>query len=219
MLDVQSLLQYLPASLWSSLTMLGHGGVLFALLALAWRQRPEWLAAAFLTLPIASIYTHGLKALINSPRPAAVVPAEQLQVIGERLLSGSFPSGHTVSAFTLAAIILFSGKLARHHAVLVLLLALLVGLSRIAVGAHWPTDVLAGAAGGWLSGALGVWLAGRCRWIDGKGVQQVLAVTVLITAMTLFFSHAGYPQGVAVQYFAATFGTLAALRWLAAKTP
>ena len=63
----------------------------------------------------------------------------------------SFPSGHTATAFTMAMIIghfsplLWPGALA---------LATLVGFSRIALGAHFPSDVLAGALLGCLCASL-----------------------------------------------------------------
>jgi len=42
-----------------------------------------------------------------------------------------------------------------------LLLAIPVALSRSAVGAHWPIDLLAGVLGGWLSALGGIALAAR----------------------------------------------------------
>ena len=63
----------------------------------------------------------------------------------------------------LAAIVLLSARPPRIVALLALGVALLVGLSRIAVGAHWPTDVLAGAACGWLAGSAGAKVRTGCR--------------------------------------------------------
>ncbi len=53
----------------------------------------------------------------------------------------SFPSGHTTTAFTIAIIL---GHFSPLLWPLALLLATLVGLSRIALGAHFPSDVVAG---------------------------------------------------------------------------
>ena len=46
-------------------------------------------------------------------------------------------------------------------AVLVLGAAVLVGISRMAVGAHWPWDIVAGASVGWLAGLNGAYIAHR----------------------------------------------------------
>lgn len=218
MQSIQSWTTLLPDSLWAGITLLGNGAMLFACLALAWRQRPDWLMAAFCALPFATLYARGLKNLIVSPRPAGVLPLEQLHIIGDRLLNHSFPSGHTLSAFGFAAVILLAGKAPRSIAWLALLGAMLVGLSRIAVGAHWPTDVLAGAAGGWLAGAFGVMLAQRWAWTRQRRAEQLLALIVLIASLSLFFVDIGYNQAIFFKYAIAALGTLSALRWLFAKS-
>lgn len=218
MLALQSATRSLPDTFWAALTLLGNGGMLFACMALAWRRRTDWLMAGVCALPFATIYSRALKHFIVSPRPAGVLPAEQLHVIGERLLNHSFPSGHTVSAFVVASIILLAGRPPRAIAVLAIVLALLVGLSRIAVGAHWPTDVLAGAAGGWLAGALGVALAGRWAWTRSKRAEQLVALIVLLTSLTLFVVNIGYTEAILFKYVVAAVGAISALRWLLAKS-
>ncbi len=63
----------------------------------------------------------------------------------------SFPSGHTTTAFALAMAITY---LWPKHSPIAWIAAIAIGISRIAIGAHYPSDVLAGA----LSGILSVYL-------------------------------------------------------------
>jgi undecaprenyl-diphosphatase len=60
----------------------------------------------------------------------------------------SFPSGHAMIAFAAATSVWLSGY--RRVGVFLFLLALIVAISRVLVGVHYPSDVLAGAVLGWL---------------------------------------------------------------------
>lgn len=75
--------------------------------------------------------------------------------------STSFPSGHTVGAFALGGVLLFTAK-SRTLRVVALLLAMIVGLSRIFAFRHWPSDVTASAVIGMVS----AWIAVRAT--DGE---------------------------------------------------
>ena len=107
-----------------------------------------------------------LKAGFQRPRPDLVAHLVEVSSL-------SFPSGHammsTVTWLTLGAL-LATVQSTRRMKIYVLAvgvaLALLIGVSRVFLGVHWPTDVLAG----WCIGAawaLGCWLAAgwlRRRW-------------------------------------------------------
>lgn len=163
---VQGLTLLGPDLVWCWLTWLGDTHVALTLLVAA-----ALLGGHMRALPLtlhsllpATLATHALKALAARPRPAAVLPPEALHVVGEVLRHGSFPSGHTVTAFTLAGCwVLAAAPQRRARAALVALpLAAGVGVSRIAVGAHWPLDVAFGALLGWLCALLAS--AAARRW-------------------------------------------------------
>lgn len=119
-------------------------------------------AAAVLTLAMAGglLLSLALKGIFERPRPD-LVPH------GSVVYTASFPSGHSMMAatvyLTMAALLARVHERRRIKAYL-LLVALtatfLVGVSRIYLGVHWPTDVFAGwaAGAGW---ALFCWLVAR----------------------------------------------------------
>jgi len=109
----------------------------------------------------------GLKWWFARERPA-IVP--HLVHVG----SASFPSGHSMLALvtylTLGALLarFIPRRRSRTYCVTVsLVLALLVGLSRIYLGVHYPTDVLAGWSAG-LAWALLCWLVARYLQYRGR---------------------------------------------------
>ncbi len=158
--SVQRLTLLAPDLLWQWLTWLGDTHFALALFlgaALASDHRGA-LPALLWSIAPATLTLHGIKALVGAPRPAAVLPPDAVHIIGEALRLHSFPSGHTVTAFTLAACWILTAPPSRRwlSAAVSLPLAFAIGLSRVAVGAHWPLDVAAGALLGWLCAALSV---------------------------------------------------------------
>lgn len=191
-------------ALWAHLTLWGDTLVVLAvLLPFAWRQR-QWVWAALLASVLAALWTHIPKNLWSMPRPPAVLPADIFHVIGPRLTSGSFPSGHTTAIFTLAGLLVLGQLHNRSARLAVIVFAVLVGLSRIVVGAHWPQDVLAGALGGWLSAWLALKLAKGWKW-SGHPVAQWLSHGFLLACtLALYWHQSRYPGVLPMQYAIAT---------------
>jgi hypothetical protein len=82
-----------------------------------------------------------------------------------------------------------------HWRLLFVLLAVLAGLSRVAVGVHWPVDVAGGMAGGVLSAWAGTWLARMSPWgiYDGS-VHLALVTIAAIMAIAIWQDDGGYPE-------------------------
>lgn len=185
--------------LWQNLTVLGGTLAGLTLLAPLIGRRPDILWSLALAVIFATLWVHGLKDLIDHVRPPAVIPPELLHIIGPAHHYGSFPSGHSTTIFTVAGILslyLRRGSLTW----LLAAAALLVGLSRIAVGVHWPLDVLGGAFGGWLSAVLGTLLAQHWRWGVNRSGKWILGLALAACALALLISpDTSYPDAVMLQ--------------------
>jgi len=142
----------------TDLTALGGVTVLTLLVAacavflrLEGRRVASWLV--LLTSIGATLLGTVLKALVDRPRPDVV---EHLVSV----TSASFPSGHALASATIyltlgALLSRTSSHPATSHIIMgiAITLTLLIGLSRIYLGVHYPSDVLAG----WCIGALWAW--------------------------------------------------------------
>jgi len=153
------------------------GGVAASLWLLAWRR---WFAAVVIWVSLAgnSLILWAIKSVVARPRPdqvQALLPASGY----------SFPSGHTFSSLAfygllglMLLLLSFRSGLLRSAAALgIAAISSLVGLSRVYVGAHWPTDVL----GGWLLGI--AWLSLLGLLIVRGGRTQPKGETSHRTAM------------------------------------
>lgn len=108
-----------------------------------------------------------VKNLVARPRPYEVAKFTDLLV--HKLSDNSFPSGHTSYAFTFATIVTLLNK-NKPLIIFTDLLAVLIGLSRLYLYVHFPTDVLAGAIFGILIGifAIKIYNSSKYREIKKK---------------------------------------------------
>lgn len=117
-------------------------------------------ASALVSAAIAMAANQMISHLWERPRPFVGHPA-LTHVLSARTSDPSFPSDHAAAAFAIAfAVLAFS----RWTGAAFLTVAVLIGLSRVALGMHYPSDVLAGAVVG-LAAATLVTRFGR-PWID-----------------------------------------------------
>ena len=159
-LTLNQLSRWTGDAAWAHATVLGDTLVALTLLFIFAGRKPEVVWAGALAALLAILWTHGLKTLFEMPRPPAVLPPDLFHLIGPALKTKSFPSGHATMIFTLAAVLCLQITHSGWRTLL-LLVAIVVGVSRAVVGVHWPLDILTGAFGGWMAGVFGSMLAQR----------------------------------------------------------
>jgi undecaprenyl-diphosphatase len=155
-----------------TITLFGSVGVVTVLFAIClgifllmkWWRAATWLGIA---MAGAMVLDFALKQTFHRTRP---VP-----FFGPTLLSYSFPSGHALGSFCFYGVLagLLSARMPRvaFRSLIWIVAGILVfaiGISRIYLGVHYPTDVVAGylAAAVWISTLLVAdrfWLPGRSK--------------------------------------------------------
>ena len=144
------------------ITVVVLAAVVVFLVRRQWRPALLLAVAALVGYPLSD----GVKILVNRPRPD--VPWRLI----DRPASASFPSGHALeSTIVYGTLALLVGRRLRRRgwraaaAAIGVLLPLLIGLSRVYLGVHYLTDVLAGWAAGLAVALLASWADRRwgCR--------------------------------------------------------
>lgn len=206
------------AVLWSMLTVFGLGQSIFIVFTAAAHGRGAVsryaLASLLWCYPLGGLITQGLKRLFDVARPAAVLAPDQLQIIGERLVHGSMPSGHSITAGAAVTIALACWRLHGVTRLGLVLLALLIGVSRNTVAAHWPSDVCAGLGTGVLVALVSLWLGhlpGLRGWLGRPWAQRLLGAGQVAAGVSMAFVHTGYPLALPLQYGLAVLGVASGL--------
>ena len=96
-----------------------------------------------------------LKPMVGRMRPYDLLG---FSILVPPLADFSFPSGHTSSSFAAATAIY---AMNRKWGIVAYVFAVLMGISRLYLGVHFPTDVLAGAVIGFVMARLTLWILGK----------------------------------------------------------
>lgn len=206
---------HLPESSWVLITNLGDTSVALAII-LAFYAYKQDSGLRLLILAIAgTLVIQGLKHLLAVDRPPVALDLSSFHLIGSTVKSPSFPSGHTATAFIGAGILAAQYPLPWVKR-LVLIVAGLIGLSRIMMGVHWPFDVFVGAILGWLIGYLGyqkllaVEFNKRVSMLLGGAVVLI----ILINAITYRIPYGDFWPTPYIHYAAIGLATIGLIRWM-----
>ena len=147
----------------TAITSLGNGGIfwiiLTVLLLMFKKTRKIGLCCALGLIFDLLVVNICIKPLVARVRPYVTLPA--IVPLGHLSSDFSFPSGHSAGSFAAAWALFRSAK--KRYGVPALILALAIALSRLYVGVHYPTDVIAGILIGILVGELGA-RVGKFAW-------------------------------------------------------
>ena len=144
------------------LVVIGLGMVVW--LVATHRRREAFLV--LIMLAAVTLGSEGIKELVARPRPSGTDPGVPGVVY-------CYPSGHVLEALTILGSITIRGwrssrPLAGRVAftAVVIVWVIFVGLARMALNAHYPSDVLGGALGGIAALSLYAWLTRPGAWAD-----------------------------------------------------
>lgn len=143
------------------ITGLGDAGwfwILLCVILLFSKQFRKTGITGLLALLIGFIITNlFLKNAVMRVRPYEMI--EGLQLIGKSARDFSFPSGHSTASITASTVFLI--KLPKKFGVFAFLLGALICFTRLYIGIHYPTDVIAGILIGLFAAYAAVFLMDR----------------------------------------------------------
>lgn len=197
----------LTDTIWVFFNLFGNGWFVFALTAPLLIIAPRLIVAGVIAGAITGAMSRILKLSLSFPRPASVLDPSSFYILGKPLTSLSMPSGHTLTAFSLATALYFSSSPEKRKPFAwMFLIAIGTGFARVAVGAHWPADVMAGASIGLFGGIIGTTLAQKvpAQFVEPSSwLTRLIGVCALLCLYVLLTTQIDFVQSVPFQYGAA----------------
>lgn len=201
-------LAVVPGVVWRLLSMAGEWTLVIGVLLLLAARQPA-LLPRMVALGLAGVLASiGLKAGFDVLRPPLVLPAGTVSLLDVLPGNGSFPSGHAIAVGVLAGVLMPRRSLPTQLALA--LLAALVCLSRLAIGVHWPLDLLAGAACGFALAHL-AGRVGKSAAPTALLLQAVKALALVLLAVTVWKLGQGRPNEAYLLYNLLTLGLCVAV--------
>ncbi len=201
------------AMLWLNITNLGDGLLATGIGIAVFSRLPRNLAVVFLNILVVGLLVKLGKfgAHIFSPgwldlRPVASLGLDAVNLLGPDQDSYSFPSGHSAAAAALATIVCLKVP-SRTMRTLVILAAVLVALSRVVIGVHWPADVAVGALLGVVASVTSVWLVDKVFAAPDYHARVGIYLFAVVVSLTLYQNETafdGYPGVDFVEHLVAT---------------
>jgi membrane-associated phospholipid phosphatase len=205
----------LPDAFWAHVTVLGDTLIALILALIFFWNKPGLLRAVLIAAVIATFFSHTLKPFLDVARPPAILHLDSFNTIGAIWSTQSYPSGHTVTIATLLGLAVFYYKQQSHWLVIALVAALFVGMSRVAVGVHWPADVLSGVAIGWFSAWAGIAINHRLPELTIAHIPWYLIIlNALFVCLLLWEGVDDYPQTQFFVTLVALIGLLVIFRMI-----
>lgn len=170
LLWIQEHLRGVMDGFWIFITSLGDGGwfwiVVGVFLLFFRRTRTAGFTLLTALLINACLTNLTLKDLFARPRPYIVCP--ELTTLIEKVSGFSFPSGHTSVSFS-GALVLYR-MMPRKTGIPAVVLASMIGFSRLYVGVHYPTDILGGIVVGIIASTVSYYLVqfGKREFVMGN---------------------------------------------------
>lgn len=181
-------------SLEYNLTQLGDAVIFLSFLSIFIVYAPKIWESLLLALLVSSI-SCSLKKMFAVPRPAVMYENNNFIIIGKTLCgNNSLPSGHSTVIFTMLTVLLFAlmPKKRNHKLIwifLTIIIGLILGSTRVGVGAHYPLDVIIGGIIGYISALCGIFISRKYKilnWIGNKKYYPFFILLLLVfTVLTI----------------------------------
>lgn len=172
-----------------NLTQLGDVITSFALLTAFIRYAPKLWEALLPSALISLIVSATLKNIFAMPRPPEMYNRDSFTVVGRAIAAPtSLPSGHSIATFIVITLVLFAFMPKRNIPKMIwcsfiLLLGIIICLTRVGLGAHFPFDVLIGGIIGFIIAIIGIKISKTVNlfgWLRNKKLYPIFILVITI---------------------------------------